>query len=212
VAIGIRLPGHGTVPGGLTHVDWEDWMAAVRLVMREAARRAGDNLPVHIVGYSNGGALALKYALDALNDSSLRRPDRIVLISPMIGVPPSAIRRARRLARGAAAVRRAAWLTIAPEYNPSSTTPSHQCRAPVGRLTTALQAEVAQRAGNGEPAPAPVLTFNRSRLTVVTAAVCRRLRFCRRTEPVLFDDRTMDVGPLLRSDARAPRRCCRTAA
>jgi alpha-beta hydrolase superfamily lysophospholipase len=40
---------------------------------------------LHIVGFSNGGALAMKYALDALDDSSLRKPQQIVLISPMIG-------------------------------------------------------------------------------------------------------------------------------
>ena len=41
VAIGIRMPGHGTVPAGLTAAVWEDWMAATRLAMREARRRAG---------------------------------------------------------------------------------------------------------------------------------------------------------------------------
>ena len=40
VAIGVRLPGHGTVPAGLTDVRWEDWMAATRLAVREARRRA----------------------------------------------------------------------------------------------------------------------------------------------------------------------------
>ncbi|MBL8527087.1 MAG: alpha/beta hydrolase, partial [Burkholderiales bacterium] len=39
VAIGLRLPAHGTVPAGLTDVRWEDWMAATRLAVREARRR-----------------------------------------------------------------------------------------------------------------------------------------------------------------------------
>ena len=30
IAIGLRIPGHGTVPAGLTDVRWEDWMAATR--------------------------------------------------------------------------------------------------------------------------------------------------------------------------------------
>jgi hypothetical protein len=30
VVIGMRMPGHGTVPAGLTDVRWEDWMAATR--------------------------------------------------------------------------------------------------------------------------------------------------------------------------------------
>jgi alpha-beta hydrolase superfamily lysophospholipase len=85
VAIGIRLPGHGTVPSGLSDVDWEDWSEATRLAVREARRRAPQG-PLHLVGFSNGGALAMKYALDALSDKTLARPDRLVLISPMIGI------------------------------------------------------------------------------------------------------------------------------
>jgi alpha-beta hydrolase superfamily lysophospholipase len=61
-------------------------MAAARLAVREARRRVGRGKPLQIVGYSNVGALALKYALDALDDQRLERADRIVLISPMIGI------------------------------------------------------------------------------------------------------------------------------
>ena len=86
VAVAIRLPAHGTVPAALAEVDWEDWSAATRLAVREARRRAGGARPLHVVGFSNGGALAMKYALDALEDKRLARPDRIVLISPMIGI------------------------------------------------------------------------------------------------------------------------------
>ena len=86
IAFGIRLPGHGTVPAALTKVGWKDWEGAVRLAVREAVATSGMNKPLHIVGFSNGGALAVKYAMDVLEDSSLPRPDRLVLISPMIGV------------------------------------------------------------------------------------------------------------------------------
>mgnify|MGYP001106009028 CR=1 FL=1 len=86
VAVVIRLPGHGTVPAGLTDVHWQAWSQATRLAVREARRRAPAPAPLHVVGYSNGGALAMKYALDAIEDRSLPRPDRLVLISPMIGV------------------------------------------------------------------------------------------------------------------------------
>src|SRR6185312_12768500 len=77
VAIGIRLPGHGTVPAGLTEAGWQDWTAATRLAMREARRRAGAGLPIHIVGFSNGGALAMIYELEALADDRLPRADRL---------------------------------------------------------------------------------------------------------------------------------------
>ena len=86
VSVAIRIPGHGTVPAGLTGVEWEDWMAATRLAVREARRRAGPSAPLHLVGFSNGGALALMYALDALDDPKLTKPDRLVLISPMVGI------------------------------------------------------------------------------------------------------------------------------
>ena len=106
VAIAIRLPGHGTVPAGLTDVVWEDWSEATRLAVREARRRVGPSAPLHLVGFSNGGALALKYALDALEDKTLSRPDRLVLISPMIGVTELArFAGILRLARGVSGVR-----------------------------------------------------------------------------------------------------------
>jgi hypothetical protein len=81
VAIGPRLPAHGTVPAALTDVEWEDWLAATRLAVREARVRVGPSLPLHLVGFSNGGALAMKYALDAIEDPALTPPDRVVLIS-----------------------------------------------------------------------------------------------------------------------------------
>ena len=86
VAIAIRLPGHGTAPSGLTQAHWEDWTQATRLAVREARRRIGPSAPLHLLGYSNGGALATQYALAALADPQLARPDRVVLVSPMIGV------------------------------------------------------------------------------------------------------------------------------
>ena len=65
VAIVPRLPAHGTVPGALTDVVWEDWVAATRLSVREARSRVDPSAPLHLVGFSNGGALALIYALDS---------------------------------------------------------------------------------------------------------------------------------------------------
>jgi len=86
VAVAIRLPGHGTVPSGLTAVHWTDWSAATWLAVREARRLSGPGKPLHLIGFSNGGALAMKYALDEIGDPALPPPTRIVLISPMIGV------------------------------------------------------------------------------------------------------------------------------
>jgi alpha-beta hydrolase superfamily lysophospholipase len=118
-AVGLRLPGHGTVPAGLTRASWQDWQAAVRLAVREARRLAGPGKPLHIVGYSNGGALAMQYTLDAAADSRLDMPARVVLLSPMIGLTRFA--RYAGVAGWPALMPRfskAAWLDIIPEFNP----------------------------------------------------------------------------------------------
>jgi alpha-beta hydrolase superfamily lysophospholipase len=119
VAVAIRLPGHGTVPGGLARIHWRDWSEATNLAVREAQRRAGPDVPLHIVGYSNGGALAMKYALDALDDPQLARPDQLVLVSPMIGVTSMA-RFAGVFGWPAVIPRfaKAAWLGIMPGVQP----------------------------------------------------------------------------------------------
>lgn len=57
-------------------MDWQDWLAATRLAVREAKRLTGNDVPLHIVGFSNGGALAMKYSLDALDNAELAKPQR----------------------------------------------------------------------------------------------------------------------------------------
>ena len=66
------------VPAGLIDADWADWLAAVRMGMRHARQRAGPNRPLLLVGYSNGGALAVKYATEALD----RPQDRLPIAAP----------------------------------------------------------------------------------------------------------------------------------
>ncbi len=175
VAVVPRLPGHGTVPAGLSKVQWEDWAAATRLAVREAMRRAGPGRPLHVVGYSNGGALAVKYALDAIEDPGLTPPTRIVLISPMIGITEMA-----RFAgfAGLPAIfppfAKAAWLGIVPEFNPFkyNSFPVNGARQS-SLLTRALQPRVVRLAREGRLAElAPVLTFQSATdFTVSTAAV-----------------------------------------
>ena len=63
--IGMRVPGHGQAPSGLLNVEWEDMAAAVRLAMSELREKSA-GAPLYIVGYSNGGALAVQYTLDSL--------------------------------------------------------------------------------------------------------------------------------------------------
>src|SRR5215470_6198321 len=209
VAIGIRLPGHGTVPAGLTAVRWEDWMAATRLAVREARRRVPAPAPLHLVGFSNGGALALKYALDAIGDPHQARPDRLVLISPMIGIT--------RLARFAElaglpamlpAFAKAAWLGIVPEFNPFkyNSFPVNGARQSY-RLTQALQQQIARYSRSGQLTNLPpiitfqsVMDFTVSTSTIVSALYSHLPS--NGSELVLFDvNRTVKFGPLLRPSA-----------
>jgi len=82
---GLRVPGHGTAPSGLTDTGWRDLAAAVELAVSDLDRRFPDR-PLYIVGYSNGAALALNYAFDTIESGVGRRPDRLVLVSPEIAV------------------------------------------------------------------------------------------------------------------------------
>jgi alpha-beta hydrolase superfamily lysophospholipase len=68
-ALALRMPGHGTVPGALTEATAEDWMAAVRLGARHVRRTIGADQPMVLVGYSNGGGLGVRCALEAAADS-----------------------------------------------------------------------------------------------------------------------------------------------
>ncbi len=61
VAVVPRLPGHGTAPGALTDVDWEAWLAATRLAVREATRLTGNDLPP-----ASGGLLQRRGAGDEI--------------------------------------------------------------------------------------------------------------------------------------------------
>jgi alpha-beta hydrolase superfamily lysophospholipase len=206
VAVMPRLPGHGTVPAGLTSVHWEHWTAASRLAIREARRRAGPHRPLHIVGYSNGGALAMKYALDAIDDPGLARPDRIVLISPMIGVTEWA-RFAGFAGLPAIFTRfaKAAWLSITPEFNPFkyNSFPVNGARQS-SLLTRALQPRIARYAREGRLGDLPpVLTFQSlTDFTVSTRAIVTALydQFPDNgSELVVFDlNRHIRFGPLLR--------------
>jgi alpha-beta hydrolase superfamily lysophospholipase len=117
----LRLPGHGTLPSMLTRTRYEDWMAAVRLAARDVAERTPPGRPFYVGGYSTGGTLTLSYSLDSLGDTTLRRPDRVLLVSPAIEISP--------LAPLASlldlltvlpfdALEKVHWQSVLPEYDP----------------------------------------------------------------------------------------------
>lgn len=204
--VAIRLPGHGTVPAALTDAGWEDWLAATRLAVREGRRLVPAPLPLHIVGFSNGGALALMSAMEAIDDPSLARPDRLILISPMIGITQFA--RFAGLAGLPAilpAFAKAAWLNIVPEFNPFkyNSFPVNAARQSY-ELTNVLQENIALRQRQGTlTALPPILTFHSVLdFTVSTRALVNAL-YARLppngSDLVLFDlNRATKLGPLFR--------------
>ncbi len=186
-ALALRMPGHGTVPGALTASTWRDWAAAVRVGARHVRGRAGAGAPFHIVGYSNGGALAVDYALDVLEGARLPRPDRLVLVSPMIGVTRAAgFARVLGLLGVFPYFETSRWLDVMPEYIPFK-----YVSFPVNAATqtAALTAEIrsktarAVESGSIRSLP-PILTF----VSLVDATV--------RTEATVSDlyDRLGETG------------------
>jgi alpha-beta hydrolase superfamily lysophospholipase len=206
--LALRMPGHGTVPAGLTDVTWEDWLAAVRVGARHLRTTIGVDKPLVLVGYSNGGALAMKYALDAVEGSGDPQASRIVLLSPMIGVAPFAwLTRVISMLGPVPFFEKARWLDVYPEYNPFkyNSFPAN-AGLQTWRLTTTLQRQMVRVAGAGFGAKLPpVLTFHSIvDATVSTPAVVHAMYDViadERSEIVLFDiNRSSGLVPFIRPD------------
>jgi alpha-beta hydrolase superfamily lysophospholipase len=208
--IGQRLPGHGTLPSGLVEVTWQDMAAAVRLAVKHLSDRIGDR-PLYIVGYSNGAALAVEYALSTLNELKLPQVSRLVLISPAIGVSPAAALAVWQARLGQLlGLDKLAWNSIQPEYDPfkygsfavNAGDQVHQLTREIQRRFTELGAtDALQRMP-------PVLALQSAvDATVSTPALVQGL-FARLPpgghELVLFDiNRESGMEPLLDADPTA---------
>lgn len=206
ISIGLRIPGHGTVPAALSNIKWEKWLAATRLAVREAQNRSTPSMPLHLIGFSNGGALAVKYMLDSLQDPALRRPDQLVLISPMIGVIPLA--RFAGLASIPAVIPsmdRATWLNVTPEYNPFKYNSMHvNVPQQSHRLSAALQQQITSLNDRERSEMPPILTFHSVEdTTVSTVAIISNLYAYlpeNGSELVLFIiNRSVTYGPVVQS-------------
>jgi alpha-beta hydrolase superfamily lysophospholipase len=191
--IGLRLPGHGTAPSGLTSISWQDMAEAVRLGMKHLESKLGQK-PIHIVGYSTGAPLAINFALDALEGDALPAPAGLVLISPAIGIhATAALAKWKRRLSYVPGLGGLAWLSVMPEfdpykYNSFATNAGEQ----VHNLTRSVARRIASRAqsGPGEILP-PTLVFKSTvdATVSVDAVVDRLLNHLRpdRHELVLFD-------------------------
>lgn len=200
----MRVPGHGTAPSGLVHVEWPDMEAAVKLGARHLRNAIGD-APLYLVGYSNGAALSVVYALAALEDDSLPLPDGLVLLSPAIGITPLAALAIWQERLGhLLGFRKLAWSSILLEYDPfkygsfaiNAGKLSHE-------LTVVIQRRIDHAAAAGELERFPRLLAFQSVVdaTVDAAAVVQGL-FDRLPEGarefVLFDvNRNAEIETLL---------------
>ena len=118
VVIGLRVPGHGTAPSGLVEMRWPDMTAAVRMAMNHL-QKTSKGKPLYIIGYSNGSALAVHYALSALDDPQLPGADGLVLVSPAIGVTRLAAFAVWQARLGhLLGLEKLAWNSIELEYDP----------------------------------------------------------------------------------------------
>jgi alpha-beta hydrolase superfamily lysophospholipase len=219
-ALALRMPGHGTVPGALTELEWTAWAAAVRVGARHVRARAGAGAPFHIAGYSNGGALAVDYALDVLDGAKLPRPDRLVLVSPMIGVARAAgFARVLGLLGVFPCFEASRWLDVMPEYIPFKYVSFPvNAATQTAALTETIRAKTARAVKTGTIGGLPpILTFvSLVDATVRTDATVRDLYDrldANGSELVVFDvNRSSVVRPFLkrreegRLDQLLPRR------
>jgi len=208
--LGLRMPGHGTAPTGLVDLTPADMQRAVRIGMQHAAAES-NGMPIFVIGYSTGAALAVLYALESLEDASLPAIDGMVLLSPAIGVDPIASLAVWQARLGhLLGLDKVAWNTIQPEYDPFKygSFPVNAGDV-VYRLTTQIKARIdaATAAGSLTRLP-PILAFSSVvDATVSTSALVRGL-FGRLPqgghELVLFDvNRAAAVQSILANDPAA---------
>ncbi|MGL5668316.1 MAG: alpha/beta hydrolase [Shewanella sp.] len=87
--LGLRLPGHGTIPSGLTSLYWQDLAAAMNLATAHMKQELKGK-PLFVIGFSTGAAVALNHELELINQE--KDPDYagMIFMSPAIGLAPIA--------------------------------------------------------------------------------------------------------------------------
>lgn len=176
--LGLRLPGHGTAPSGLTNITWQDMAASVQLAVQHLAKKNAD-APIYIMGYSNGAALAVHYALKTLEQNHLPKVQRVVILSPAIGVTSVAAFAIWQARLGRIlGLQKLAWNAILPEYDPYKYN-SFAVNAGnvVYELTNEIQKKISILGNNNQlNALPPILAFSSVvDATVVTSALVHGL-------------------------------------
>lgn len=106
--MGVLLPGHGTRPGDLLNVTWQEWLKAVKFGVASMATEADE---VYLGGFSTGGTLSIEIA------SEDRRIRGLMLFSPALKVSPMAMMANWNEAFNWVAPR-SRWVDVLPDEDP----------------------------------------------------------------------------------------------
>ena len=157
--VAMRMPGHGFAVGGLLQARWEDWTAAVRIAIRRATQLPGADESLLLVGYSNGGLLAVDYALQCTSSDELPCPDGLVLMSPGIAITSAAaVMNWHAALSWVPFLEQFKWLQVLPEVDPFKFTSfPKQAAWEVHKLSSRVHDDLAD-ADKAANMP-PVLTF-----------------------------------------------------
>jgi len=209
----LRLPGHGTFPSMMTEMSLRDWNAAVRIAARDVAARTPPGQPFYLAGHSTGGTLALQYALDALDDKSLRMPDRLLLMSPAINITKVAVVAGFIDFMSVVPVpvlEKVRWIDVMPEFDPYKFNSfTVNATRQVNRSARALRRSLARAAESGRIAELPpVITWQSAVDSTVGTAGAVDVLYSAvkggKHRLVLFDvNRTRAFGSVQRPQARA---------
>lgn len=174
--LALRLEGHGTVPGALLHVRFEEWkqqvLQGVRLLESQERGRKG---PIYLAGFSTGAALSLSYTLDALEEGDLTRPEALFLFSPAFAVSPAAaVTGLHTPVSRFPLFRKFAWLDILDEEDPCKYASFPKNAAwQIYRLSKENEKRVA-RYTEAKEFPVPVYTFQSAADATVSAQAVTR--------------------------------------
>lgn len=205
--VGLRMPGHGTIPSGLIETNWQDMAAAVKLATRHVSDQINSK-PLHIIGYSMGAAQAVNYSLDALLDEALPRAASLTLISPAIGVSGvAALAVWQSRLSTIPGLEKLAWNSIGPEYDPYKYT-SFAVNAGdlMYRLTLTIsdKLNLLEKQKRSTEFPRVLALISAVDATVTIAAVVDQLLDKLnndKNELVVFDiNRNKDVMPFVKND------------
>lgn len=104
----ILLPGHGTRPGDLLQVTWQEWAKAVAFGVDSLAREVDS---IYVAGFSTGGALSIHRSI---HDPRIRG---VFLFAPAVKISPFGIMANWHEAYSWLSPK-AKWLDIAPDLDP----------------------------------------------------------------------------------------------